>query len=207
MSQATNINVATASTVGRTEPANFTAEINDIVNALLSSHSGSTEPTYKAAGTIWRDSDDDKVYIYDGTAWVEMFHQGSIIGTVSQSGGIPTGGLLEYGSNANGEYMRFADGTQICWRRIALTAQDINTAYGSLYRSGNILAGAQTYAASFSAAPTCEVTVHTEGLTTMQAVGGTGDVNNTPSTAYAVNTSAVTNRNIFANYVAVGRWY
>lgn len=38
----------------------------------------------------------------------------NLVGTVSQSGGIPTGAVVERGSNANGEYVRFADGTQIC---------------------------------------------------------------------------------------------
>ncbi|ETU80520.1 hypothetical protein Q094_06066, partial [Pseudomonas aeruginosa PS42] len=46
--------------------------------------------------------------------WKELFHTGNILGTVSQSGGAPTGAIIERGSNANGEYVRFADGTQIC---------------------------------------------------------------------------------------------
>ena len=41
--------------------------------------------------------------------------RGSILGTVSQSGGVPTGAIIQRGSNANGEFVRFADGTQICW--------------------------------------------------------------------------------------------
>lgn len=38
-----------------------------------------------------------------------------IVGTVTQSGGVPTGAIIERGSNANGDYVRYADGTQICW--------------------------------------------------------------------------------------------
>ncbi len=38
-----------------------------------------------------------------------------ILGTVSQSGGVPTGAIFEQGSNANGEYIKFADGTLECW--------------------------------------------------------------------------------------------
>ncbi|MGI1292167.1 hypothetical protein [Enterobacter kobei] len=45
-----------------------------------------------------------------------------ILGTVSQSGGVPTGAVIEKGSNSNGEYVRFADGTQIC--RMAVAAAD-----------------------------------------------------------------------------------
>ncbi len=44
----------------------------------------------------------------------QAFRRGNILGTVSQSGGVPTGALIERGSNANGTYVRFADGTQIC---------------------------------------------------------------------------------------------
>ncbi|MBF5006833.1 hypothetical protein [Diaphorobacter caeni] len=40
----------------------------------------------------------------------------AILGTVSQSGGVPTGAIVQRGSNANGEFVRFADGTQILFR-------------------------------------------------------------------------------------------
>ncbi|NUH63868.1 DUF2793 domain-containing protein [Sulfitobacter sp. S0837] len=39
---------------------------------------------------------------------------GNLIGAVSQTAGQPTGAVIERGSNANGDYVRFADGTQIC---------------------------------------------------------------------------------------------
>jgi len=41
--------------------------------------------------------------------------EADIVGTVSQSGGDPTGAVIERGSNSNGEYVRYADGTQMCW--------------------------------------------------------------------------------------------
>ncbi|WP_278397756.1 hypothetical protein [Stutzerimonas kunmingensis] len=44
----------------------------------------------------------------------EFYQRSNILGTVSQSGGVPTGAIIERGSNANGGYVRFADGTQIC---------------------------------------------------------------------------------------------
>lgn len=45
------------------------------------------------------------------SAWVELFHTGNILGIVSQSGNIPTGAIIERGSNANGRYTKYADGT------------------------------------------------------------------------------------------------
>lgn len=47
---------------------------------------------------------------------------GNLLGTVSQSGGTPTGAVIERGSNANGEYVRLADGTQICTAFITVDA-------------------------------------------------------------------------------------
>ena len=49
-------------------------------------------------------------------AWVETYHQKSVLGTVSQSAGVPTGAILETGSNANGRYERRADGYMECWQ-------------------------------------------------------------------------------------------
>ncbi|WP_158971824.1 DUF2793 domain-containing protein [Chachezhania sediminis] len=54
---------------------------------------------------------------HDGTSftgWSISYGSANLLGTVSQSGGTPTGGVIERGSNANGQYVRFADGTQIC---------------------------------------------------------------------------------------------
>ncbi len=67
--------------------------------------------------------------------WREIYDRENILGTVSQSGGVPTGAIIEEGSNANGHYVRYADGTQICtspdW------SLDITTATGSLYRNSS----------------------------------------------------------------------
>lgn len=40
-----------------------------------------------------------------------------ILGTVSQASGVPTGALMESGSNANGEYFKYASGMLICVKR------------------------------------------------------------------------------------------
>lgn len=42
------------------------------------------------------------------------YRRGNILGVVAQSGGIPTGAIIESGSNANGRYTKYADGTMIC---------------------------------------------------------------------------------------------
>jgi hypothetical protein len=44
-----------------------------------------------------------------------MFNQGNIVGTVSESSGVPTGAIIEQGNNANGRFVKYADGTMICY--------------------------------------------------------------------------------------------
>lgn len=63
---------------------------------------GSSVPNTGAFTTLLADTDKP------------VFHRGNVLGTVSQSGGDPTGAVVERGNNANGRYVRFADGTQIC---------------------------------------------------------------------------------------------
>lgn len=58
----------------------------------------------------------------DWGVWTEDYNQASIIGTVSQTGGLPTGKLIEKGSSANGYYRRFACGFQECWITKAASA-------------------------------------------------------------------------------------
>lgn len=47
--------------------------------------------------------------------WRKLYDSQNVVGTVSQASGMPTGAIIERGSNANGEYVRYADGTQMCW--------------------------------------------------------------------------------------------
>jgi hypothetical protein len=76
-----------------------------------------------------------------------LYRRGNIIGTVTESAGVPTGALFERGSNANGVYIRFGDGTQICTRRVQLDGVSINTAMGGLFRAN---VGSFTFPATFT---------------------------------------------------------
>ena len=43
-------------------------------------------------------------------------------------------GVIESGSNSNGNYVKYGDGTMICYMNIDVTDQAINNAYGSAYQ-------------------------------------------------------------------------
>lgn len=78
----------------------------------------------------------------------------NILGTVSQSGGVPTGAIIERGSNANGEYVRFADGTQICTRNVTFDLSNASTfqafVYPAAWAAGSTPAGALSFNSSAS---------------------------------------------------------
>ncbi|SOC38960.1 hypothetical protein SAMN05892877_105350 [Rhizobium subbaraonis] len=97
-----------------------------------------------------------------------------LIGTVSQSGGVPTGAMFEFGSNANGMYFRTADGTQICWKLAVYNATlgattaadgvwtlpasfvDVNYLVGPRRRSNISASGVRLAAQYFGASATAE---------------------------------------------------
>lgn len=51
----------------------------------------------------------------------QHYKRKNILGPVSQTAGIPTGAIIERGSNANGEYIKFADGTLVCIALVSIT--------------------------------------------------------------------------------------
>jgi hypothetical protein len=132
-----------------------------------------------------------------------------ILGTVSQSGGVPTGAVMQnldvlatssVDTHSGGKCVRFAGGLQICWSQSALT-RTITNASGSLYTSA-----AQTFnfPATFAAAP----------IVTPIAMNATGAVvwaaGNDPTTTAASNLYLMSVSNTATAriaYIAVGRWF
>jgi hypothetical protein len=82
--------------------------------------------------------------------WTLVYHQNSIVGPVTQAAGLPTGAVVERGSNANGDFTRWADGTQVCWRS-GLSVTNASTASGAIFRSSTN--ASWTFPAAFSVAP------------------------------------------------------
>ncbi|MFN7224477.1 MAG: hypothetical protein ACK4MS_10705 [Paracoccaceae bacterium] len=62
----------------------------------------------------------------------QAFRRGNIVGAVTQGGGVPTGAVIERGTNANGEYTKFADGTLICWKQEVMVQSIAANAYAEV---------------------------------------------------------------------------
>lgn len=125
-----------------------------------------------------------------GNTALEYF---DLVGTVSQSGGIPTGAVVERGSNANGEYVRFADGTQICTASVTFTGT-----------------GSWTFPAEFLLVPTVGTQLISGAATAFSAIATTS-VSSTSVALRALDTtsgSVATRVSAITSYIqAVGRWF
>jgi len=122
----------------------------------------------------------------------------AIVGTVSQSGGVPTGAIVQRGSNANGEFVRLADGTQFCTVYVVQASRSIPTSPVSV--------GTWSFPAAFAAVPYAEVK-HVGGSapylhTDAEGVVAAG-VNAIYMTAFAAGLTTAPTLVMFA----IGRWF
>ncbi|HHT4300055.1 TPA: phage tail protein [Citrobacter werkmanii] len=128
----------------------------------------------------------------------------AMVGAVSQIGGAPTGAIIERGSNSNGEYTKFADGTLICWftRSAESTANNSSGGTTNLYFSSEV---GLTFPAIF---------VGTTPTVTPSASLSSGGTSSWPSvrgrsltgTSLAL-ISNVQNAAAYLGYTAIGRWF
>lgn len=138
-------------------------------------------------------------YGLGAAAGVTVFGRANILGTVGQSGGVPTGAVIERGSNANGEFLRLADGTQIC-TRTNLSSANASTALGSLFRSSANVTW--TYPAAFVAAPAVSGDVD-EADCWLATAGAPGTTSAALRVIAAVSKASALN----VRAIAVGRWF
>ena len=127
-----------------------------------------------------------------------IFNQGNILGTVSQSAGVPTGSILESGSNANGEYVKYADGTMICWN-YALTTQASSTATGSMFRTLNT--ATWTFPVAFLVAPV--VTGQADNSARIMAI----ELPTTTAVDFRQFSATTSAGLIGVRLTAIGQWY
>lgn len=136
-------------------------------------------------------------------AWRMVYRQNNIIGTVSGTG-VPTGAIIERGSNANGEFTKFADGTLVCWRFI--TTNSTGTyAVGALF-------GSDAYAPGPFPSPFITVPVVTSSATrgaTSDSVFASAFYPPALNTWGAWRAITTTNAAVAAqiNLMAIGRWF
>lgn len=126
-------------------------------------------------------------------SWRELYSETNILGTVSQSAGVPTGAIIESGSNANGRYTKWADGTMICTHKLAVPAWSANGSSSAIW----------THPAVFSAIPTALLSgLQSAYPHTYNSAIAEGDV--ASSSVFAGGATAASG-NVYVQ--AIGRWF
>ncbi|MBP2550163.1 hypothetical protein J2858_003099 [Neorhizobium galegae] len=128
----------------------------------------------------------------------------NILGSVAQAAGVPTGAIIEKGGNANGDFVRYADGTMICWAK-SPTLSTPTAAYGAFY----ILASPVSMVfPSVFAAPPFVVPVVARTSTTTGAVWPFLANQNTTTQATALQMVSLGQTETgYPGYIAIGRWF
>lgn len=116
------------------------------------------------------------------------YTRGNLLGAVSQAAGTPTGAVIQRGSGANGEFVRFADGTLICTHSLTASATAAVT---------------WTYPSAFIAAPAVTGTAQAAVLSCVM-------LDAAPSTTAATLSArdkADARRADVVRLTAIGRWF
>lgn len=150
-----------------------------------------------------------RAYNGDANVWLEWFVLGdaaarNAVGPVLHDAGVSSGAIIERGSNSNGEYVKFADGTLICWfsPSTAVTTDVPSGGATNLYFSS---AAPFTFPATFvgnkpTVTPSAPLSVgSTSSWPSIRGSSLTGVslalISNAPNTA------------AYLGYSAIGRWF
>jgi hypothetical protein len=142
-----------------------------------------------------------QIPVFTGADAAEMRN---ILGTVSQSSGVPTGAIIEAGSNANGKYARFADGSQICTKRLTGLGP-VNLTAGSLFAANLIVAG--SWAAVFSEIPEVACSAGANGVATCMTASAMGESTADAGVYQILCTFSSDSTAFQIGIIAVGRWF
>jgi len=130
----------------------------------------------------------------------EVFSQGNILGTVTESSGVPTGAIIERGSNANGEFVKYADGTMICRSGANPTTLGAYTAAGNIFRTDFVTL---TYPVAFASGTPVDGS-YAINVTTAFVGGGGFSTTSGQTRGYAHNARAAGDT---VTFIAIGRWF
>lgn len=111
-------------------------------------------------------------------------------------------GIIESGSNANGNYIKFSDGTMICTKSVIVSTK-IENPWGNLFESLQIDLG--NFPVSFIETPVLSVNKTIGRGSWIELVEGT--TNSAIGNTYLVSAVSTTSTtNITINIIAIGKW-
>lgn len=121
-----------------------------------------------------------------------LYGRDSILGAVTESSGIPTGAIIERGSNANGNYVKYADGTLICTHIVSLGSWAANASTTAVW----------TYPATYAFTP---IAVCNDTTGAPHAYNSSCIASGSSATIYMGGIFGGAAASV--NIMAIGRWY
>lgn len=109
--------------------------------------------------------------------------------------------IIESGSNDNGSWIKYSDGTMICYKSTGEIDMNVTTSWGSLYE-GNISIG--NFPAEFIETPTISVTPFGSGMLIEQ--GGIDASKTSWGNITGVRPNSVENVKARFHLIAIGKW-
>ena len=111
-----------------------------------------------------------------------------------------------FGSNSDGSYTKFADGTLICWKVLSFTGLAINTAWGGVYENTNAL-NLGNWPVAFTATPTIFVSnAKTSGSVSAFAEQVNGTSTTAVGTTYVWCPKSHASAAVGIAVLGIGRW-
>jgi hypothetical protein len=159
-----------------------------------------------SSNVVYAELSDDG-FVVKGIAGVvdgQANFNGNQLFRVPVNGDMPSFGsrlVFERGSNGNGDYVKFADGTMICWITAGSDMTATTTAVGSGYQAPST--SSYTFPAAFTSAPTVTATA----LFSSVSRGWLSLVSITTSAVSLMPHSFVSGALLRPHIVAVGRWF
>lgn len=151
------------------------------------SYSGTDTPTPQGTERYFRISSSSGSW----GPWLKLLNSADLNGAVNN------GAIFERGTNANGDYVKFADGTMICTHSRSETLT--SGAVGPLHRS---TVPEWIFPAAFSAVPV--VTAQVQGSATWGNPGAASITRILEAVLWSTSTFSASV--VIARYVAIGRW-
>jgi hypothetical protein len=172
--------------------ATFFASFQSLIDKPTTTPTAASIPVADANGKI-------------DSGWIPatFFNKTNILGTVSQVGGVPTGAVIERGTNANGTYVKFADGTLICYGSHSFTCPSLGP-HGSLHIAASYVSPG-LFPIAFLSTPRVSLGASCAN----QRIWATQPNPNTTTFAFdifAASANAAGN-SAGVHFIAIGRWY
>lgn len=130
----------------------------------------------------------------NATGTAQKLVAGAMVGTVSQSSGLPSGAIFERGSNANGEYTKFADGTMIC--HSPTISISLSAASGS---------ATWTFPGAFAFVPNCYINI--VDASAVNEFSGNNRARNITTQSALLSINSSVQQVYYVRASAFGRWF